>query len=88
MLKIVKYGAIWCAPCRHMIKTFDKLKSEYPSITFEEIDVDDNSDQAKKHKIKSVPTIIFFDNNIEIDRIVGVVKIDIIRNKLSGIMTS
>jgi thioredoxin 1 len=79
---VYKFGAGWCNPCK-MVK-LDGLSQEFPNIEFKTIDVDDFPDLAKQYKIKSLPTIIVLFNDTEVDRIVGVEKIDVIRKKITN----
>jgi thioredoxin 1 len=62
-LKIIKFSATWCGPCKALKPNFEKLKASHKNIEFQEIDVDSNNqndmDTIAKHGIRSVPTILF-----------------------------
>jgi len=60
-VKIIKFGASWCAPCRAMRPIMEKFKTKYPDMTIEEHDLD-NSDSYKlseKLGCRAVPTLIW-----------------------------
>jgi thioredoxin 1 len=85
-ISLVKFAATWCAPCKVVAKSIDKIKTEFTDVKFQEIDVDDNPTLAKDYKIRSVPTIIIFKDSEEITRFVGNVKIDVLRKALRDVL--
>ena len=77
-IKVNKFSAEWCEPCKVMGKTFEKIKelTEFKDVEFNEYDVDDDSsaDLVQKFQIRNIPTIIICDeNNEQLGKIVGVV---------------
>lgn len=69
--KIEKYGASWCAPCKLIDKTLENVPN---TIELIKIDVEDNPELAEEKKIRSIPVLIFYDeNNTEINRLTGAV---------------
>lgn len=76
---VVDFFASWCAPCRVLSPTIDKL-SEDPSIKVYKIDIDDLPDVAHNLDIMSIPTIVIFKDGKECDRKTGVYTIDIIKS--------
>ncbi len=73
MVTMVDLGAKKCIPCKMMAPIMEELKKEYKgraAIVF--IDVWENPQAAKKYKIRTIPTQIFYDENgTEIFRHVG-----------------
>ena len=62
--RLVDLGAGKCIPCKMMAPMLEELKSEYAGrLKVEFIDVWKNPDEAKKYKIKIIPTQIFYDSN-------------------------
>ena len=60
--KLVDLGADKCIPCKAMAPILKDLKTEYAGrMDVEFIDVWKNPDAGKAHKIKLIPTQIFFD---------------------------
>jgi len=69
-MKILKFYADWCGPCKMLSMTIETIKEE---ITFEieEVDIDNNVDMAQKYNIRSVPTMIIVDGETEVKRRTG-----------------
>ena len=60
--KLVDLGADKCIPCKAMAPILKELKAEYAGrMDVDFIDVWKNPDAGKAHKIKLIPTQIFFD---------------------------
>ena len=64
--------ATWCGPCKALIPRLEALSSEYPDVTFVKVNVDENTDSALELGIRSVPTLVMLDENIEVKRMTGV----------------
>ena len=84
-ISLVKFSATWCGPCKMMASTIQKVEPEFPTVKFQDIDVDDFSNLAVNYKIRSVPTVIVFKDGEEITRLVGALKVDILRKTLQGV---
>lgn len=69
---IEKYGASWCGPCRALDKTLAQI-TEVDVIKY---DVDEDEDLAAEKKIRSLPTLVFYDGENEVERIVGAISLD------------
>lgn len=55
-----------------MIKpVFSELANKPSSVSFGQIDVDENNETAAEFEIQSVPTFIFFNGNEPVDRFSG-----------------
>ena len=69
MKRLIKFGANWCQSCTVLDKQLNQLS---PDIAIECVDIDVHDDIASEFGIRSVPTLIRMEGNVEIDRIVGV----------------
>ena len=53
-----------CSACRQMTRILDTLKVDYADkLTIEEVNLLENRDMAKKHKVKFVPHLLFVDGD-------------------------
>ncbi len=73
MKKLIEFKAAWCGPCK-MIAPF--LKEYEGKYNIEIKDVDEESDIAISHNIRTVPTVLIFDNDVEIARFIGAKEIN------------
>lgn len=69
MKKILRFTASWCQPCKVLARNLESANS---SIPIEVIDIDVHSDLAVEYGIRSVPTLVMKDENIEVKRFSGV----------------
>jgi|SRR5690606_13160604 len=84
-ISLVKFAATWCAPCKVLNKTLKRVEPDFPTVSFQEVDVDDNPDLAKDYKIRSVPTVIVFRDGEEVTRLVGSVMVDALKKSLRDV---
>lgn len=81
IVKIEKYGASWCMPC----KVLDKTLEQVSGVEIVKHDVDEEPELTEEKKIRNVPVLIFYnENNEEVDRIVGAVPLGTILKKING----
>jgi thioredoxin 1 len=59
-MKILKFEAEWCGPCKMLSKTMDSLVFPYP---IEVINIDDDQKLAIKYGIRGVPAMILLDED-------------------------
>lgn len=71
MIKVIKFSAPWCGPCKALQPAFDKVKSKFPDVSFQEINVDNDSAATLKYGVGSVPTIIVEKNGQVVGRTMG-----------------
>jgi thioredoxin len=71
MLKVLKFSASWCGPCKVLAPIFNQVKSEVSDVAFQEVDVDAESALAIQYKVRGVPTIVIEKDGQEVKRIVG-----------------
>ncbi len=81
MMKIIDFYADWCNPCKTMLPIFDELKSLFTDIEFAKINIDE-SDEARKFGVTSIPTFILIRNDAEISRKNGVMTKEAFKNWL------
>ena len=69
---LVDFWAEWCGPCRALAPTIEELSSDYEGrLKVAKLNVDENPVSASSFGIRSIPTLIIFENGVEKDRILG-----------------
>ncbi len=72
MVKVKRFTAAWCGPCKVLAPIFAELQQDFPDVIFETIDVDQIKEQVAEHFITSVPTVIFFKDDMAKQRFTGI----------------
>lgn len=70
-LTIVDFYATWCPPCKMLAPIMDELAQEANGYQVAKIDIDQEINVANEFGVMSIPTIIFFKDGQEIQRLVG-----------------
>lgn len=73
-LQVIDFYATWCGPCKLMTPIFDQLIEEYKDneeVQVIKYDCDSDTKLTTEYKIRSIPTILFIKDGVEIDRIIG-----------------
>lgn len=69
MIKLIKFGASYCAPCRAMMPILEELKNK---IGIEDIDVDEVDPVVlTNYKIRNIPVLVLLKDDKEVWRHVG-----------------
>ncbi len=68
---LVDFWAPWCAPCRAIGTVLDQLSGERDDLKVVKINIDDNQDQAMKHGVMVLPTLILFKDGEAVGKLQG-----------------
>ena len=66
-MKILRFTASWCQPCKALAKNLEAANLDIP---IEVVDIDVHDDLAIEYNIRSVPTLVLLDGK-EKSRLVG-----------------
>lgn len=72
MIKIIRFTASWCGPCKMLAPIFGEVQNEVSGVSFETVDVDANKDRAVQYSVSSVPTVVIEKNGQVVNRFSGV----------------
>ena len=69
---MVDFYADWCGPCKLAAPAIDKLAETYKDkLVIGKLDVDANQNTSGKYGVMSIPTVIFFKDGAEVERMSG-----------------
>lgn len=69
---LLDFYANWCGPCKMLSPVLDELaKDNEDKIVIGKVNVDENLDLASTYGIRGIPSIVFFKNGKEVERLVG-----------------
>lgn len=72
-LVVVDFWADWCGPCKMLGPIIDEIADEnQEDAVIAKLNVDEERNLARKFRVMSIPSILFFKDGKEVDRMVGV----------------
>ena len=74
MKKLIKFSASWCQPCKALAANMKYV--EFGDVQYEDVDIDENMELAKKYGIRGVPTLVLLEDDVEVKRTSGVLMAD------------
>jgi thioredoxin 1 len=90
MIKVIKFGADWCGPCRLLEPTIISLKEKYnvegSGVEIVSSDVDVDFENSEKYGIRNVPTIIFLKDDVVVDKLIGFKQPSEIEDKIKSLL--
>ncbi len=83
---VVDFYSITCPPCKIMASLLSEIGPEYvEKVNIYKINVDYFQENAGKYHIAGVPTILFFKNGKIVDRVVGLLALNPLREKFDNL---
>ena len=69
---LIDFWAVWCGPCQAVTPILEELASDYEGkIHIGKVDVDKNRKVATKFQIRSIPTLLLFNDGDVVAQKVG-----------------
>lgn len=81
---VVDFWADWCGPCKMMAPVFDELEKELKNVKFAKVNVDEHGELASEASVRGIPTLILFKDGVEVDRVVGFVPKDSLKQRINN----
>lgn len=70
---LVDFWATWCGPCQMLAPIIEQVAKDRDDIKVCKIDVDTEPMLSFKYEVKSIPTLVVFENGVEVDKTIGLV---------------
>ncbi|MBI4336169.1 MAG: thioredoxin [Candidatus Omnitrophica bacterium] len=84
---VVDFWALWCGPCKAMSPVIEELAKEFEGrAKVGKLNVDENPAVTQSSSVLNIPTLIFYKNGGETDRMVGINPKAKIAKKIEGLL--
>ena len=84
---LIDFWAIWCGPCRIIAPIVEEMAKEYDGkVKIGKLDVDSNQQSSIKYGVRSIPTLLLFNNGEIKETIIGAVPKAQIVQKLEALI--
>jgi thioredoxin 1 len=82
---VVDFYADWCGPCKVVGPIVEELSGELKDFNFGKVDIDKENELAQRFQVMSIPTMIFFKKNEQVDRFTGALSKEELAEKVEAI---
>jgi thioredoxin 1 len=84
---VVDFWATWCGPCRLVGPIMSELAEKYDGkLIVGKCDVEENDELAAEFGIRNIPTVLFFKDGKQVDKLVGAVSKQTFEEKFQSII--
>ena len=84
-LALIDCWAAWCGPCKMMEPVLDELAEDMQGeAAVGKLNVDENKEKSSEYGISSIPTLLIFKDGENVDRLVGAMDKETLKQKLDS----
>ena len=84
---LVDAWAPWCGPCRIVGPALEQLAKEYAGrVKIAKLNVDENPQVTSRYSIRSIPTMMIFNNGEKVNTLVGALPKEDIKRHLQPLL--
>lgn len=85
---LVDFWATWCGPCSVIAPVIEEVAGDFEGrAKVGKLDVDEHASIAMKYGIRSIPTLLFFNDGQVVAQLVGVAPKQVIADKLDALFS-
>ncbi|MCC0630669.1 thioredoxin [Clostridioides sp. ES-S-0108-01] len=86
-LVVVDFFATWCGPCKMLSPIYEALGNEMAEkASFLKVDIDQSIELTQQFEVSTVPTVIIFKDGKPVDRLIGFIPKDNLKDKVESYM--
>lgn len=71
MIKVIKFGASWCGPCKMLDPILKELKDEMIDVEFQFVDVEEDPETTANFGVMGVPRTMIYKNDERVEDFAG-----------------
>ncbi|MBT3405070.1 thioredoxin [archaeon] len=84
---IIDFWASWCGPCQMMGPVFEELSEDFVGkLKFVKVNIEEEENLPAQFEVSGIPCLIVTKDGKEIDRIVGFVPKEALKEKIESIL--
>ncbi len=85
---LVDFYGTWCPPCKLLELVIEQLAEQYAGkALIAKVNVDEHSESAVDNSVDNIPTIIFYKNGEEEERLFGAQKVETLAGELDRLLS-
>ena len=71
-IALIDFWAEWCMPCQALLPVIEELGQSLDGVAkVGKVNCDENRELVKEFRVMSIPTVVFFKDGKEVNRLVG-----------------
>lgn len=84
---VVDFWAEWCMPCKMFGPIFEETAKDYEGkVKFVKVSTEEAPQAANSAGIMSIPTVVFFKDGQEVNRVSGMMPKESLKQTVDGLM--
>jgi thioredoxin 1 len=80
---IIDFWAPWCGPCRIQGPILERLAEELPDVKVAKVNVDNEPVLAQAFNVMSIPTLVFYRDGKQFNKVIGLHDLDSLKEILA-----